>query len=318
MPKVSVIIPVYNAEKTLDRCIKSIQAQTLADWEAICVDDGSPDNCGKMLDEYAKIDPRIKPIHKENGGVASARQAGIEAATGDYAIHCDPDDWVEPDMLESLVNEAERSGADMVICDYIAEHNCSSKYIEQRPSELTARAVEIGLFQQLHGSCCNKLISSAYYSKEAFITGLDIMEDRLYITKLLRHDPHVAYLHKAFYHYKRAEVGSMSTTFTDKRYWQIVNIYRKFLELYSAGTHEYDMLFAQRAGGVSYSGAMAPGIKGEEIRMELGDVNCIIFKLNTSLFRKLIMLATVNGCKPLASILIKFRSQLQKTIAKFH
>lgn len=308
MPKVSVIIPVYNAEKTLDRCIKSIQAQTLTDWEAICVNDGSPDNCGTLLDEYAKVDPRIKPIHKENGGVASARQAGIEAATGDYAIHCDPDDWVEPNMLESLVNEAERSGADMVICDYIAERNGSSKYIEQRPSELTARAVEIGLFQQLHGSCCNKLISSAYYKCESFIPGLDLMEDLLYICKILRHNPKVSYLPLAFYHYVLSAEGSITTSFSSERYWQVVNIFYQLSQLYLTEQEIHNLVCKKKATDVSYVGAMAKGISSKDVRNELNKALGVIWKSNASVTGKVLMSLPHLGLKINPQILLSMRS----------
>lgn len=312
MPKVSVIIPIYKAEKTLDRCIKSLQAQTHTDWEAICVNDGSPDNCGTLLDEYAKVDPRIKPIHKENGGVASARQYGIEVAIGDYAIHCDPDDWVESNMLELLVNEAERSGAGMVICDYFTEQNGCTKYVEQRPTELTARDVEIGLFQRLHGSCCNKLISSAYYKRESFIQGLNLSEDLLYICKILRHNPKVSYLPLAFYHYMLSNNGSMSTTFTSEKYWQLVNIYRELLKLYINESTIYNRIIQSRALSISYIGAMAEGVRGKDVRKELGNVVGLIWNSNTSMFRKVIMIATVLDCKPLAALLITMKAMLAK------
>ena len=95
MPKVSIIVPVYKAEKYLNRCVDSILAQTFTDFELLLIDDGSPDRSGEICDEYAKKDSRIRVIHKENGGVSSARQRGLDESIGEYTIHADPDDWVE-------------------------------------------------------------------------------------------------------------------------------------------------------------------------------------------------------------------------------
>lgn len=95
IPKVSIIVPVYNTEKYLRRCLDSIAAQTFADWECICVDDGSPDAAGAILDDYAAKDSRFVVIHQENGGVSRARNAGLDAACGEYVGFVDSDDWVE-------------------------------------------------------------------------------------------------------------------------------------------------------------------------------------------------------------------------------
>ena len=99
VPKVSIIVPVYKVEKYLRKCIDSIINQTLKDIEIILVDDGSPDNCGKICDEYAAKDTRIKVIHKENGGLSSARNAGMEVAEGEYIGFVDSDDWIESDLI---------------------------------------------------------------------------------------------------------------------------------------------------------------------------------------------------------------------------
>ena len=109
MPKVSVVIPVYNVEKYLDKCVNSILSQTYTDFELILVDDGSPDNCPKMCDEWAKKDSRIIVIHKENGGVSAARNDGIVRASGDYLLFVDSDDYINKDLLkvcyENLLNQ---------------------------------------------------------------------------------------------------------------------------------------------------------------------------------------------------------------------
>ena len=102
MPQISVIVPVYSAEKYLHRCVDSILAQTFTDFELILVDDGSPDNCGAICDEYARKDSRVHVIHQENQGQAAARNYGIEAATGEWVCFIDSDDEVHAQMLELL------------------------------------------------------------------------------------------------------------------------------------------------------------------------------------------------------------------------
>lgn len=99
---VSVIIPVYKVEKYLERCVESVQKQTFQNLEIILVDDGSPDLCGAMCDEMAKTDPRIKVIHKNNGGLSDARNVGIEMASGNYIVFVDSDDWLDLDMIALL------------------------------------------------------------------------------------------------------------------------------------------------------------------------------------------------------------------------
>lgn len=156
---VSIIVPVYKAEAYLHRCLDSILAQTFTDWELLLVDDGSPDRSGVICDEYAAKDDRIRVFHKENGGVSSARQKGQDEAQGEYTIHADPDDWVEPTMLEELYKKAKADDADMVICDYYMNDGENQTYITQKPTVLDRKTV-LGelLFQQLHGSCWNKLV----------------------------------------------------------------------------------------------------------------------------------------------------------------
>ena len=112
-PKVSIVVPIYNVEKYLDRCIQSLLAQTLKEIEIILVDDGSDDGCAQICDQYAERDSRIKVVHKKNGGLDSARKAGIAIASGKYVGYVDGDDWIEPFMYERMVELAEKYGANV-------------------------------------------------------------------------------------------------------------------------------------------------------------------------------------------------------------
>ena len=115
----SIIVPIHNVEKYLRRCIDSVLAQTFSDYELILVDDGSPDNCPVMCDEWAKKDERIRVIHKENGGLSDARNAGIDAATGEYIGFIDGDDCILPAMYEKLYHAIKVNEADLALCGYL-------------------------------------------------------------------------------------------------------------------------------------------------------------------------------------------------------
>lgn len=118
MPAISVIIPVYNVEKYLRRCLDSVLNQTFADWEAICVNDGSPDNSAAILDEYAARDSRFKIVTKENGGLSDARNAGMRIASGDFILYLDSDDFIHPQTMEIAYFLATRDGSDIVSFTY--------------------------------------------------------------------------------------------------------------------------------------------------------------------------------------------------------
>lgn len=117
-PLISVVVPVYKVEKYLDRCVASITAQTYKNLEIILVDDGSPDCCGQLCDRWAQEDPRVKVVHKQNGGLSSARNAGIAVATGAYVGFVDSDDYIHPQMYEKLYAALVETAADISICNY--------------------------------------------------------------------------------------------------------------------------------------------------------------------------------------------------------
>lgn len=129
MCKVSIIIPVYNTEKYLQKCLDSIIRQTLKDIEIICVNDGSTDGSSRILDGYAVQDPRIKVIHKENGGLVSARKNGLSAATGKYIGYVDSDDWIEPEMYERLYRLACEQAVDVVMCGRYEDSGQNSRAV---------------------------------------------------------------------------------------------------------------------------------------------------------------------------------------------
>ncbi|SET11484.1 glycosyltransferase family 2 protein [Prevotella sp. kh1p2] len=233
---VSVIVPIYNAESSLALCLESLVGQTFTDFEVLMIDDGSPDNCGKIIDECASKYPHFKAFHKKNGGVSSARQFGIDHAQGEYTIHVDPDDWVEPTMLEELYKKAKDTDADMVICDFFENSYKGQKINKQKPSSLDHLVVLKELFSTIHGSTCNKLIRLSCYQKHDihFPNELSFCEDQYVVAALLKSNLKVSYLNKAFYHYVRVlNQNSLSKRYTNatlEEDWKARNLFYELLK----------------------------------------------------------------------------------------
>lgn len=134
VPKISVVVPVYNVERFLDRCVQSLLNQTLKDIEIILVDDGSPDHCPQMCDKYALQDSRIKIVHKPNAGLGLARNSGLEVSMGEYVAFVDSDDYVDTSIYETLYREAIRNDADAVFCGFKTE-NLSGSWSDSKEVE---------------------------------------------------------------------------------------------------------------------------------------------------------------------------------------
>ena len=201
----SIIMPVYNAQHTLCRAVESVISQTFRDWELLLVDDGSNDDSGRICDEYAQKEARIRVIHQKNQGVSAARQTGIEAAQGEYVIHADADDWVEPTMLEALYRQAKEDDADVVICDFYSNNGAKQTYCKQQPSSLVPIEILREMLQgRMFGALWHKLIRHSLYKKydARFFRGINYCEDVLIWAQMLQHNElKIAYLSKAYYHY---------------------------------------------------------------------------------------------------------------------
>ena len=231
-PKISVIVAVYKAEAYLHRCVDSLLAQTFQDFEILLIDDGSPDNSGKICDDYAKQDARIRVFHKENGGVASARQCGIDHAKGEYTTHVDPDDWVELTMLEEMYAKAKEDNADIVFSDFLFENkNGNSIYHKQQPASLTTECVLFDLVcHRLGISLCSRLIRLSCYKDNYIRFPLDLKygEDNCVLIKLLCKMQRVSYLPYAYYHYDL----SINTNSLTKNKEDIVLTHEYILDYY--------------------------------------------------------------------------------------
>lgn len=204
---VSVIVPVYNVESYLRKCLDSIVGQTYHDLEIILVDDGSTDKSGDICDEYAKNDSRIIVIHKENGGLSDARNAGMRIATGEYVGFVDSDDWIELDMYEILYQLCEQYQLDLVAARFclnengIDVNNCvTNKFVEMTGKEL----LECNIFE-----CDSKVVTNSVWDRlyrRTLIQGIEFpkgrkYEDICFTTNVFLKAERCGYLDKELYHY---------------------------------------------------------------------------------------------------------------------
>lgn len=213
---VSVIVPIYKVEAYLEKCIQSIQNQTYRNLEIILVDDGSPDQCGKICDRYKERDERIRVIHKENGGLSDARNFGIDAATGEYILFVDSDDYIHPRMVEILLKKLEDSGADIAVCDF---RQVDEKEIVVDDAEVCEASVSESFSGQeimnnlqyrnlLTVVAWNKLYKSDLFVQLRYPKG-KIHEDEFLIHRLLHLCQKTVYISNKLYYYVRREGSIM-------------------------------------------------------------------------------------------------------------
>ena len=211
MSTVSIIVPVYKVEDYIRECLDSILAQTYPYFELILVDDGSPDNCGRICDDYAKGDNRIKVVHKVNGGISSARNAGLEVAKGEWIMHVDGDDWIEPDMIESLIEAAQITGADMVIGDFVkygpsAGYNKLPTWSSDKKKSMTNYIAYV--MTTIWGSIAKRSLYANHSLKSP--DGISYCEDFHLIVRLCHFANKIVNVHRPFYHYRYRPTSIMS------------------------------------------------------------------------------------------------------------
>lgn len=203
MPEISVIVPVYKVEPYIHKCVDSILAQTFTDYELILVDDGSPDTCGNICDEYAQKDARIHVIHKENGGLSDARNAGMKIACGEYVIFIDSDDYIDADMLSYLYENLKKADADMATCGIYEVYADRIEKQEEEPDfvcsgEEAFRCILRG--HTIRGEIWNKLIKRSCISDLEFPKG-KLYEDIFYTVDMMQRIKKVAVGTKPKYYY---------------------------------------------------------------------------------------------------------------------
>lgn len=226
--KITVIVPVYNVEKYLDKCIESIVNQTYKNLEIILVDDGSPDNCPKMCDAWAEKDNRIIVVHKKNGGLSSARNAALEIAQGDYITCVDSDDWIELDMIASMLECAVKNGADIVCSGFYSENincTCSKQNITEK-TYVGQDIVKNLLLDNIRPEACGKLYKASLITQFRFDETIKYAEDLPFNFYLMLKAKKLIITETWFYHYLLNSGNSITSSYiTDARAnsWKMFN-----------------------------------------------------------------------------------------------
>ena len=216
-PEISIIVPVYKVEKYLNECINSILAQTFTDFELILVDDGSPDNCPALCDAAAAKDSRIRVIHKKNGGQSTARNAGLDAAHGEWIAFVDSDDTITPDYCAKLYAAVQATGAQMAVCNYRQVDESGQPLKEQY---LHVRAEVLDQKQALEHCTLlpymvvwNKLFHAAIFEKLRFRENL-IYEDTILMAQAIEQTEKVVNIPDQMYLYRKVRGSTMNSKVT--------------------------------------------------------------------------------------------------------
>lgn len=218
---VSVIVPVYNAETYISKCVESILAQTYKNLEIILVDDGSTDSGPLLCDNFADKDDRIKVIHKKNAGVSSARNSGLDAAKGEYIAFVDSDDWIEPEMYEKLVENMEKNEVDAVFCGYSMVYDMGDNVCKQMSPIETGKVDQINAMKQIFGIAkeksyntapWNKLIKSHCIGKYRFNPQYSVAEDALFLVEVARECNSFFLDSNCYYNYFQRENSAYHTS----------------------------------------------------------------------------------------------------------
>ena len=253
-PFLSVIIPIYKVEDYLERCVKSVLNQDFKDIEVILVDDGSPDRCPQICDEFAKTDERIKVLHKPNGGLSSARNAGIEIAVGEYLAFLDSDDQWATGKLKDVIAHLVREDVDMLVFDAIDIYDGDVKrkrnnhgFFEQEYQMLSiedyyAKIIGIGDYME---SACTKIVSRDFINAHnlTFFQGIT-GEDTEWMMRLLRCAKKVAISNVELFHCTCGRIGSIQNTIKPKNIRDLIDTVDKCIEFYQqhpeAPTQKYE------------------------------------------------------------------------------
>lgn len=262
LPLITVVVPVYKVEQYLDECVNSILKQTYSNLEIFLVDDGSPDRCGEMCDEYAKKDSRISVIHQENKGLSGARNSAINVANGEYITFIDSDDWISSNMIECLYENLVKNGAEMCCTSpesFYEDGTCvAAKHKSETLIYTKEQALDCFLFNDYLTPCvCGKLYVKALWSNVRCPEGM-LFEDQFTTYKLIDQCNRVVYCTRPMYHYRK-RIGSIGhSNFKEKTY-----------DLYKAIHEEYEYINSKY-------GDKTPNIAVAKITWEIVFLNMMI------------------------------------------
>lgn len=233
-PLISIIVPVYNVEKYLSRCIDSILSQTFFDFEILLIDDGSTDGSPIICDKYSNKDSRVRVFHKKNGGVSSARNLGLEYALGEWITFVDSDDWIDNNMYTLLYEEAISSNADIVLCDFYVYYSKNRIELNKAISTDCSKNDIIRKYILSFTSLCNMLVHRSLYDKTKLRIPLNIIncEDFWLTVQLFYYAKKVSSIHIPLYYYNRENENSILNNFDANKAQSEINAYLNIISFF--------------------------------------------------------------------------------------
>lgn len=233
-PLISIIVPVYNVEKYLSRCIDSILSQTFFDFEILLIDDGSTDGSPIICDKYSNKDSRVRVFHKKNGGVSSARNLGLEYALGEWITFVDSDDWIDNNMYTLLYEEAISSNADIVLCDFYVYYSKNRIELNKAISTDCSKNDIIRKYILSFTSLCNMLVRRSLYDKSSLRIPqqLTVCEDFWLSIQLLFYAKKISSVHLPLYYYNRENVNSILNNHNNLRFISEINAYLDVIDFF--------------------------------------------------------------------------------------
>ncbi|MDO4935200.1 MAG: glycosyltransferase [Phascolarctobacterium sp.] len=245
---ISVIIPVYKAEKYLQRCVDSVLNQTYQDLEIILVDDGSPDKCPKICDEYAQKDKRVKVIHQQNQGQACARNVAMQVAAGEYLTFLDSDDWLDLDTYEHVINRVKVTGADVMMFNFVEEYGNKQREcrIDLTKYSNTGK-IKQGFLTDKVGSYCRNVYHRELWKDIQFPLNC-YYEDLAIIIDVVMRAKHIEIIDKCFYHYDFTNNQSTTTSWSAKsKYGMFLGAFKRINYAEQIGDKDVVEHFRKRA-----------------------------------------------------------------------
>ena len=322
MAEISIIVPVYQVEKYIRQCIDSILVQTFTDFELILVDDGSKDNSGKICDEYAEKDKRIRVIHKENGGLSDARNKGLDNAAGKYFMFVDGDDYIAPNMAECLYKKISEAKADIAACNYryIFEDGKKDFSTENKAEVINANEIFYNRKNERNYGfwtvAWNKLYKREKFKSLRFRFG-KYHEDEFWANDIYQMDIKAVTVSESLYYY-RQRVNSIMGNKNIRKCFDIIEAFEERINVYLKEEKYSDQAYKVLIYSLEYLNESKKLIKNEEDKEQFIDkeqkIKNIIKKLKKRKLPKMqkvsLVIIGINPCL-VFSIAIKFRGLLE-------
>ncbi len=294
---ISISVPCYNVAPFLPRCLDSIIAQSFRDWECVCVDDGSTDETGNILDEYAEKDSRFRVIHQKNGGGNCARQVALDASVGDWIASVDADDWIDADFLQKFVEAVSGDDCEMVWCDYVTDSSDGASSVRSYQGGVESLLdYRVGLIDGRYwGALWNKCFSRTFIEKNNVRHPdgrVPVREDLWFVSDFLAATPRIKHIDACGYHYIIRPGSALQSKYDLSKFHADVRV-EKFLEALDL-PEKIASVFDRRRKTIKFDGYACAEISDKEFNAAFPNVRDLS-GLNVPIWHKIMYWFAVRG-----------------------